>query len=83
MVKKRDLKAEYAATHGTAKGKADRAARNKARATAVKKHGKAALKGKEVHHKDHNPRNNKPSNTAIISKTANRKDQPKRGKQRG
>ena len=72
--KKRDYKKEYAATHGTAKGKKDRASRNAA--AAKKKCGK----GKEVDHKDHNPRNNKASNLKCVAKKTNRKKQPKRGK---
>jgi len=44
----------------------------------IRKHGKAALKGKEVDHKDYNANNNSASNLSIKSKTANRKKQPKR-----
>ena len=69
---KRNYKKEYKATHGTKKGKLDRAGRNKA--NRLKKPGK----GKEVHHKDGNPRNNRPSNLSVINKKANRKKQPKR-----
>ena len=35
-------------------------------------------KGKEVHHKNGNPRDNRRSNLAVISKTNNRRIQPKR-----
>jgi len=73
---KRNYKKEYAATHGTAKGKKDRASRNKA--ARLSKCGP----GKEAHHKDGNPRNNSKSNRACISKKANRKMQPKRGKKK-
>ena len=69
---KRNYKKEYKATHGTKKGKLDRAGRNKA--NRLMKPGK----GKEVHHKDGNPRNNRPSNLSVINKKANRKKQPKR-----
>jgi hypothetical protein len=72
MSKPRNYKKEYKATHGTKKGKLDRAGRNKA--NRLMKPGK----GKEVHHKDGNPRNNRPSNLSVISKKANRKKQPKR-----
>lgn len=49
-----------------------RAARNKARREAIKRHGKAALKGKDVHHKDNNPKNNSKKNLKIISSSKNR-----------
>jgi len=35
-------------------------------------------KGKEVHHKNGNAQDNRRSNLAVISKTANRRMQPKR-----
>ena len=35
-------------------------------------------KGKEVHHKNGNPRDNRRSNLAVISKRKNRQIQPKR-----
>lgn len=74
----RNYKKEYEATHGTAKGKKDRAARNKARAEAVKAGKVRKGDGKEVDHKDFNPRNNSPSNTRIVSRETNRRRQPKR-----
>ena len=74
MKKPRNYKKEYKATHGTKKGKLDRAGRNKA--NRIKKPGR----GKEVHHKNGNPRDNRSSNLAVISKKANRKKQPKRSK---
>lgn len=51
---------------------AKRVARNAARRLLIKKKGKAALKGKDVDHKDGNPRNNSASNLKIMSKSANR-----------
>lgn len=76
--KKRDYKKEYAATQGTAKGKKDRAARNKARRM-MEKAGKVRKgDGKEVDHKNHNPRDNSKGNLRVVSKTVNRKKQPKR-----
>lgn len=50
----------------------NRASRNAARAAAIKKYGAAAVKGKDVDHKDGNPRNNAPSNLRLISKKSNR-----------
>ena len=56
------------------KNNADRLARNRARRKAIKA-GKAKRgDGKDVHHKDGNPRNNAYSNLAIRSRKANRSD---------
>lgn len=47
----------------------------------IKKHGKAALKGKEVDHKDMRPaadNANRRGNLQILTLKANRKKQPKR-----
>lgn len=63
-----------------------RVARNRARRKAIKKHGKAALRGKELDHIGHHrlgSLDNVP--TRIVSRKANRKRQPKtkaRGKAR-
>ena len=76
--KKRDYKKEYAATHGTAKGIADRTARVLARRKLEKEGRVRKGDGKEVDHKDMNPRNNSSSNLRVVSKATNRKKQPKR-----
>jgi len=58
---------------------ARRVARNRARRAAIKKHGKAALKGKELDHVGYHRTgslDNVP--TKIVSKHANRIRQPKR-----
>lgn len=78
MSKPRNYRLEYKATHGTAKGKADRASRNKARAIAMKAGKVSKGDGKEVDHKNFNPRDNSPSNLRVVSKSVNRKKQPKR-----
>lgn len=44
----------------------------------IKKHGKSALKGKEVDHKNYNATDNRSSNLSIKSRAANRRKQPKR-----
>lgn len=81
MVKKaRDFKKEYKATQGTAKGKKDRAARNKARSMMEKKGLVRKGDGKQVDHKNHNPRDNCRSNLRVVSKKANQTKQPKRGR---
>jgi hypothetical protein len=74
----RDYKKEYTATHGTAKGKLDRASRNGARATMVKAGRVTKGDGKEVDHKNMNPRQNNIKNLRVVSKATNRKKQPKR-----
>lgn len=49
-----------------------RAARNKARRQMIKAGKVRKGDGKDVHHKDGNPKNNKKSNLAVSSKKANR-----------
>lgn len=78
----RDYGREYASYHGKPEQKKRRAARNKARRLAIREHGEAAVRGKDVHHRDYNPQNNRPSNLAIRSVSANRSDQPGKGKKK-
>ena len=63
---KRNYKKEYAKFHKSRKSKVNRAARNKA------SRKKSCPKGKEVHHKDGNPRNNSKSNLICVSVSKNR-----------
>lgn len=77
--KKRDYKKEYRDYHGTPEQKKRRAARNAARADAVKKYGKKALRGKEVDHLGSNPHGDlRKRKTRVVSRAANRRRQPKR-----
>ena len=70
--KKRNYKKEYENYQGKEKQKKNRAARNSSRA-AMKKKGKVSKgDGKDVHHKDGNPKNKKASNLKVTSKTKNR-----------
>ena len=69
----RNYRKEYDEYHGTDEQKKNRASRNAARKDAVKKHGKSKLKGKEVDHKNGNPKDNSKKNLQIISRSANRK----------
>ena len=56
----------------TTEQKKRRAARGRARYAAIKS-GKARIgDGKDIHHKDGNPNNNKPSNTTSKSRASNR-----------
>lgn len=75
----RDYAKEYRDFGGTEEQKKRRAERNRDRRAAIKKHGKAALEGKEVDHMAA-PRKGSlaGSKTQIISKAANRRKQPKR-----
>ena len=69
---KRDYKREYAKFHKSKKSKTDRAARNKAR-TLLSTTGRVRKgDGKDVDHKDRNPRNNSRSNLRVMSKSRNR-----------
>lgn len=79
MPKKRDYAKEYREYHATPAQKKRRAQRNAARRKAVKKHGKAALRGKEVDHLgSHRTGSLAKVKTKIVSKHANRIRQPKR-----
>jgi len=74
----RNYQKEYAATQGTAKGKKDRAARNKARRLMEKAGRVSKGDGKEVDHKNFNPRDNSAGNLRVVDKKTNRTKQPKR-----
>ena len=68
----RNYRQEYDRYQGTAKQKKRRAMRNKARRQAMKKGQVRKGDGKDVHHKDGNPMNNKAGNTYIRSASSNR-----------
>ena len=68
----RDYAKEYRDYHSKPEQIANRSSRNKARRLAIKMHGKKAVKGKDIDHKDGNPRNNNRRNLQIMSKSANR-----------
>ena len=81
MPKKRNYRKEYDEYHGTKAQKKRRAQRNAARRKAIKNGSAKKGDGKEVHHVDA-PRTGSlaKSKTRVISKRANRRKQPKRGK---
>lgn len=68
----RNYKKEYANYHSKPKQKINRAGRNKARSLVMKAGGAAKVAGKDVHHRNGNPKDNRASNLAVTSKTANR-----------
>ena len=72
MKKKRDYKKEYARDHASKKAKVERASRNKARRTLTKSGRVQKGDGKDVDHKDGNPRNNSKKNLRVLSKSKNR-----------
>ena len=79
MTSKRNYRKEYDEYHASPEQKKRRAERNRDRKSAEKKYGKAALKGKEVDHVgSHRTGDLSGVPTRVISKTANRKRQPKR-----
>jgi hypothetical protein len=66
----RNYKSEYKNYHSSEAQKKKRASRNAARAKL--KSGGVAVKGKDVHHKDGNPLNNKRTNLTTKAKSKNR-----------
>ena len=67
----RDYKSEYKNYHSKPKQKKNRAGRNGARIIMKKKYGSTIL-GRDIDHKDRNPRNNSLSNLRVQSKSSNR-----------
>ena len=68
----RDYKKEYESYHKRPEQRRRNDSRKAARRLMVKKHGKAKLAGKDIDHKDRNPKNNSSSNLRIQSKKTNR-----------
>jgi len=68
----RNYKKEYANYQGKPEQIARRSSRNKARLKIKKAKGTAAVKGKDVDHKDRNPKNNSMSNLRISNVKKNR-----------
>ena len=68
----RNYRKEYVDYHIQPKQKKDRAARNKARLSALKKGKVKKGSAYDVHHKDKNPRNNKSKNTTVVHRSVNR-----------
>lgn len=72
MNKPRDYRKEYDTYHGTPDQLANRTSRNKARRKLAKVVGAAKLRGKDVDHKNGNPKDNSKGNLRAMSKSKNR-----------
>ena len=68
----RDYKKEYESYHKKPEQRRRNDSRKAARRLMVKKHGASKLAGKDIDHKDRNPKNNSTSNLRIQSKKENR-----------
>jgi len=68
----RNYKKEYKNYQGTDKQKKRRASRNTARNRALKSGKVRKGDGKDIHHKDGNPKNNSKKNLVVKSKSKNR-----------
>ena len=82
MAKPRDYKKEYRRDHASAEAKKDRAARNKARRTLMRKGKVKKGDGREVHHKTALSKggSNTSANWQVVSREANRKKATKQGR---
>jgi hypothetical protein len=68
----RDYKKEYAKFQSSTESKKDRAHRNKVRREALRDGRVKRGDGKDIDHKDGNPRNNSKKNLRVVSKSTNR-----------
>ena len=68
----RNYKKEYKEYHSKPKQKKNRASRNKARAIMKKVRGSKAIHGKDIDHKNGNPRDNRIKNLRVRSVKLNR-----------
>jgi len=68
----RDYKKEYATYHSRPEQKANRAARGRSRYKLEQSGRVKKGDGKDVHHKDSNPKNTASKNLRVLSKSANR-----------
>jgi hypothetical protein len=68
----RNYAREYATYQGTPEQIKNRASRNAARRKMEKAHGKSAIAGMDIDHKDGNPRHNGKKNLRVMTKSANR-----------
>lgn len=69
----RDYRHEYDKFHSSTKSKKDRASRNKVRRDAERDGRVSKGDGKDIDHRNGNPRDNRRSNLRVVSKSANRR----------
>ena len=72
MASKRNYRKEYDNYQSRPEQRRRNDARKKARRLMIRKKGKAALRGKDIDHKDRNPKNNSMRNLRIQSRRKNR-----------
>ena len=72
MAKARDYKKEYREYHSKPEQRRRNDGRKQARRNMVRIHGKGKLAGKDVDHKNGNPKDNTKKNLRVTSKRANR-----------
>ena len=78
----RNYRKEYDEYHAKSEQKKRRAGRNKARRTLMRNGKVSKGDGKDVHHKDHNPRNNSSKNLSVMSSSKNKSMQSKKKKKK-
>ena len=69
---KKNKQSEYQLYHASERMKKERALRNKNRRQALASGKVSKGDGKEIDHRDGNPRNNAPSNLRVVSRHTNR-----------
>ncbi len=72
MPTKRNYKREYRKFHSSTAAKKDRASRNKVRRAALKSGAVRKGDGKDIDHRNGNPRDNRKSNLRVVSRKRNR-----------
>ena len=71
-MKKRNYKQEYLTYGSTTKAKKDRASRNKVRRALTRTWRVSKGDGRDIDHRDGNPRNNSRRNLRVMSRSRNR-----------
>lgn len=72
MPKPRDYRKEYDSYHGKPEQVQNRSSRNKARRKVEASVGSAKVRGKDIDHKNGNPKDNRRSNLRVMDKSKNR-----------